>query len=84
MLLLFLTLLVRDGAEQPLRDVAQGLLSNLSLLFVPAGVGVMMHAGRISAEWLSILAGLVLGTAVTMAVTALVMRAAMPGGSDER
>ncbi len=30
MLLLFLTLLVRDGAEQPLRDVAQGRPSNLS------------------------------------------------------
>ncbi|HEX6827563.1 MAG TPA: CidA/LrgA family protein [Burkholderiales bacterium] len=84
MLLLFVTLLVRGGAPRPLREAAQGLLRHLSLLFVPAGVGVMVHAGRIAAEWLPILVALVLSTAVTIAVTALAMRAAGGKGSDGR
>ena len=83
MLLLFLALLVRGGAPRPLRETAQGLLGHLSLLFIPAGVGVMVHAGRIAEEWLPILAALVLSTAVTIAVTALAMRAA-GGGRDGR
>jgi holin-like protein len=80
MLLLFVTLAIKGGAPHPLRKTAQGLLSYLSLLFVPAGVGVMVHAGRIAAEWLPILLALVLSTAATIAVTALAMRAAGRGG----
>lgn len=83
MLLLFLTLLIRGGTPRPLRDTAQGLLGHLSLLFIPAGVGVMVHAGRIAEEWLPIVAALVLSTAVTIIVTALAMRAA-GGGRDGR
>ena len=52
------------------------LLRHLSLLFVPAGVGVLQHAGLLRREWLPLLAVLVLGTAVTLAVTALVFVAA--------
>jgi holin-like protein len=84
MLLLFATLAIKGGAPHPLRKTAQGLLSHLSLLFVPAGVGVMVHAGRIAAEWLPILLALVLSTAATIAVTALAMRAAGRGGDDGR
>jgi holin-like protein len=83
MLLLFLTLLLRGGAGAPLRDTANGLLSHLSLLFVPAGVGVMVHLSRLGDEWLAIAAALVGSTVITIAVTALVMRALMrrSGGS---
>jgi holin-like protein len=84
MLLLLATLAVRGGAPPALRDAAQGLLQHLSLLFVPAGVGVMVHSGRIAAEWLPILVALVLSTAATIAVTALVMRAAGRGAGDGR
>ena len=55
-----------------LSSVAVVLLSHLSLLFVPAGVGVMLHVARIRAEWLPLLAGLLVSTALTIAVTALV------------
>ena len=73
MLLLFLTLVVLGRVPDSLSTSAGGLLSHLSLLFVPAGVGIMVHAERIGAEWLSIVLALVLSTLLTMAVTAWVM-----------
>jgi holin-like protein len=75
MLLLFLTLLLRGEAPESLRDTANGLLGHLSLLFVPAGVGVMLHFHRLASEWLPIIVALVASTVITIAVTALVMRA---------
>lgn len=74
MALLFLTLVIRRGAAAPLENASTSLLSHLSLLFVPAGVGVLVHFHRIGDEWLPIGVALVLGTLVTLAVTALVMR----------
>lgn len=75
MLLLFLSLVARGAAPQWLRDTCQGLLSHLSLLFVPAGVGVLLHFQRLGAEWLPIAVALVASTVITIGVTALVMRA---------
>lgn len=75
MLLLFVTLAARGGAPQWLRDTCNGLLAHLSLLFVPAGVGVLLHFQRLGAEWLPIVVALVASTVLTIAVTALVMRA---------
>ena len=75
MLLLFLTLVLRGESPEWLRDTANGLLGHLSLLFVPAGVGVMLHFHRLASEWLPIVVALVASTVITIAVTALVMRA---------
>lgn len=74
MTMLFVGLAVRRQVPEPLRETAQGLLAHLSLLFVPAGVGVMLHLARIRAEWLAILAGLIGSTLLTLAVTAFVFR----------
>jgi putative effector of murein hydrolase LrgA (UPF0299 family) len=74
MLLLFVTLLARGSAPQWLRDTCQQLLAHLSLLFVPAGVGVLLHFKRLGAEWLPITVALVASTVITIGVTALVMR----------
>ena len=49
-------------------------LRHLALLFVPAGVGVVVHLETLSGEWLSIAIALVLSTFLTMAATALIMR----------
>jgi hypothetical protein len=46
------------------------LLSHLSLLFVPVGVGVMTHLALLSAHGLQLVAVIVLSTWVGMAVTA--------------
>jgi holin-like protein len=74
MLLLLLALFVRGSTPQSLNDTADGLLQHLSLLFVPAGVGVMLHLSRVADEGLAIGAALVGSTGLTIAVTALVMR----------
>jgi holin-like protein len=77
MVLLFAGLMLRGGEiPEKLQSTTQGLLENLSLLFVPAGVGVMLHLSLVAEEWLPITAGLVVSTVATIAVTALVMRAA--------
>ncbi len=73
--LLFATLLIRGGPDSTLQDTASGLLQHLSLLFVPAGTGVMLHFGRVADEWLPLLASLLVSTFVTMAVTALALKA---------
>jgi holin-like protein len=74
MALLFATLVWRGGAGDTLRNTANGLLQHLSLLFVPAGAGVMVHFSRIGGEWLAILGALVASTALTLLVTALTLR----------
>ncbi|MDP2867368.1 CidA/LrgA family protein [Methyloversatilis sp.] len=76
MLLLFAALVLRGEVPVALRDTANGLLQHLSLLFVPAGVGVMTHLALLATAWLPISVAILLSTAVTLLVTAFVMRAA--------
>jgi holin-like protein len=74
MALLFALLALRRGPSQDLRDTAQGMLQHLSLLFIPAGTGIMLHFQRMSDEWLPLLVSLLASTAITIAVTALALR----------
>ena len=74
MLLLFIGLLLRGGIPEGLNKMADGLLSHLSLLFVPAGVGVIAHAQLIGSELLPIAISLFLSTFITIVVTAWVMQ----------
>ncbi|PKO61423.1 MAG: CidA/LrgA family protein [Betaproteobacteria bacterium HGW-Betaproteobacteria-18] len=74
MLLLLLALrlpLVRE----PVAACANFLLSHLSLLFVPVGVGVMTHLGLLGQYGMRMLAVIVLSTWIGLAVTVLVLRA---------
>lgn len=57
------------------RPLAQGILGNLSLLFVPAGVGVVGHLDTLAAAGLPILLALVGSTVLAIAVGALVFAA---------
>lgn len=74
MIMLFLTLLVRNRSSESLDATATALLSHLSLLFVPAGVGIIVHFDRIIEEWIPLTAALVVSTVVTMMATAAIMR----------
>lgn len=74
MALLFITLVWRGRVPVALGTSATLLLSHLSLLFVPAGVGVMVHAKRIGDEWLAIVAALVVSTLIGLAATAWVLQ----------
>lgn len=77
MALLLALLLARPATIEPLRATSIELLKHLSLLFVPAGVGVMLHATRIADEWLPIAVALLVSTALAIAITALVIRWSM-------
>lgn len=70
MALLALALLARRRAPASLTVAADGLARHLSLLFVPAGVGVMLHVHRLASEWLPIAAALLVSTVLAIAATA--------------
>jgi holin-like protein len=74
MLLLYAMLSVRGSAPRSLARTANGLLSQLSLLFVPAGVGIMAHLVLLRQEWLAIASTLIASTTLTLLVTGLTMR----------
>lgn len=77
--LLLIALRLRSGrdveAERPLAVAGDGLARHLSLLFVPAGVGVMLHAGRLLDEGVAIGVALVVSTVLALAVAGLVFQA---------
>lgn len=73
MVMLFITLLVLGRMPEPLNNASGVLLSHLSLLFVPAGVGMMVHFDRIAAEWLPITLALFFSTIITIMATAAIM-----------
>ena len=59
----------------PVGTCAGLLLSNLSLLFIPVGVGVMTHLALLHASGLRILVVIVLSTWIGMGVTVLTLHA---------
>jgi holin-like protein len=73
MALLLIALLLRPGLQPAIQPTAQTLLQHLSLLFVPAGVGVMLHLQRLGDEALAIGVALVVSTLVGLASAALTM-----------
>ncbi|MEM8795663.1 MAG: CidA/LrgA family protein [Pseudomonadota bacterium] len=73
MVILFLLLVVRGSVPDNLSKVTDGLLGHLSLLFVPAGVGVMIHFPLLGENWFAITVALIVSTVLTIAVTALMM-----------
>ena len=73
--LLFAFVAVRGRSAPALDAVADTLLRNLSLLFVPAAVGVVQQTGLIAANWLAITAGIAISTLLTLIVTVYTFRA---------
>jgi holin-like protein len=72
---LLVALRLVPGLAGRMQAVAQGLLANLSLLFVPAGVGVVGHLEVLRAEGVGLILALVGSTALAIAVGALVFQA---------
>ncbi len=67
----------RRAARAPLEatalgQVAHGLLSHLSLLFVPAAVGIVQQGGALAANGAIIVVALLVSTILTLGVTAAV------------
>jgi putative effector of murein hydrolase LrgA (UPF0299 family) len=81
MVLCVLLLLVRDriGKRAPaelrdgsFEDTGRGILSHLSLLFIPAGVGVVQRLDVLAGNALPIAVAVVVSTVLSLAVTAWV------------
>ena len=69
MLLLTGLLLGFPRLVQAIRATAEGLLANLSLLFVPAGTGIVAHLDRLGPDGPALLAAIVGSTVIGLAVT---------------
>lgn len=84
MALLFALMLARAPLPQELAPTSDGILKHLSLLFVPAGVGVVQQLDRLGHDGLRLLAVIVVTTVISLAVTALVFAgtAKLLGGDD--
>ena len=75
MVMLLALLAARPALVARLKGTTTTLLQHLSLLFVPAGVGVMVHWQRLSSEGLAIVVAIVVSTVLAIAATALTVRA---------
>ncbi len=84
MVLLFVGLLVRRGVPAPLAATSGALLDNLALLFVPAGVGVLLHLPRLAESWAAVSAALIVSTALTLLVTGWAMSLLAPPRAEDR
>ena len=71
MALLLATLALRPALLPRIKGTGTTLLSHLSLLFVPAGVGVMVHFARLSDEGVAIIAAVVGSTLLAIVATAV-------------
>ena len=78
MLLLFIALRLRGRVSAGLQQSSQGLIQNLTLLFLPAGVGIFFLPASVQQQWPAITAAIVGGTLVTMIATALILKALSP------
>ena len=77
-LLLMLLALRWPAVQRMVGAAAEVLLTHLSLLFVPVGVGVITHVGLITQFGVRMLLVIVVSTWIGLAVTSLVMRALLP------
>ena len=74
MILLFLFLCVRGGLSQPMNSATTASLRHMSLLFIPAGAGLMVHMDAFRQEWTAIILAVTGGTVCTLIATALSLR----------
>jgi holin-like protein len=82
MVLLFTYLVIRGEIPEDLDRTATGLLQSMSLLFVPAGTGVILHFQLLGEAIWALGLALVVSTLATIVVTALLMRQLGKGSAD--
>jgi holin-like protein len=83
MVLLFLALLLRRReAPEALGAAADGLLGNLGLLFVPAGVGVVLHLPLLARDWAPLSLAILAGTLAAIAATGRIAQALLRGRGE--
>jgi holin-like protein len=80
MILLFLFLVLRGHVPEELGQVSGNLLQTMSLLFVPAGTGVILHIQLLAEAAVPLGLAVAISTAAAIVVTALMMRWLDRGG----
>lgn len=85
MILMIFALQFIPKVAEVVRPVAQGILAQLSLLFVPAGVGVVGHFAAFGGQGLALGLAIVGSTVAAIAVGALVFVgvARLTGNTDD-
>lgn len=73
MLLLFVTLMVKEPLAATIEPTTQFILQNLTLLYVPAAVGIIVHLPLIQREGAPIILTLLVSSLITLSVTAGLM-----------
>jgi holin-like protein len=68
MALFLVALLVVPRLAEAIRQTGQALLSHLSLLFVPAGVGVVGHLDKLGTDGLPLLVAILISTVLSIIV----------------
>lgn len=81
LLLLLTVLAIRGGPDPALRETSLGLLRYLSLLFVPAGVGVVTQLDVLGDNLPAVAGAILISTALGLAVAGWVMQRLSRGGS---
>ncbi|WGW04472.1 CidA/LrgA family protein [Tropicibacter oceani] len=81
---LFLTLVMVPRLAEYMRATVTGLLGHLSLLFVPAGVGVVAHLDTFGRDGAGLIVALIASTvlAILAGVGAFLLVARLTGGRD--
>jgi holin-like protein len=74
MIILFLLLTTKCIKSESLRESSSFMLNNMSLLFIPAGVGIMQLFDSIKDKILPLLAVCILSTIITFAATSFTVR----------
>ena len=80
----FALLVLRPALAERVRQTAQTLLTHLSLLFVPAGVGVVGHLETFGADGAALIAAVVISTilAILAGVATFLLVARLTGAGD--
>ena len=90
LLLMLVALLLQRGYRDSDTDFGQKvintsnhLLQYLSLLFVPIGVGVVMHLQLLESQLVKVLSVIIIGTLLTIIVTAALFQVLRKRGVDD-
>lgn len=74
MILLLVFLVSRKKIAESIAIAADGLLAHLAIFFIPAAVGVMLYARELTSAGAAWLLAIILSTALSMAITALLLK----------
>ncbi|MDA3920545.1 MAG: CidA/LrgA family protein [Salinisphaera sp.] len=83
MLILFVFLLWRGTTPAPFEATTRGLLRNLALLFVPAGVGIITHLHAVAEQWVALSITIMASGALAIVVTGFVLHWLMPAAERD-